>query len=151
MRTVHVDVTETTARPAAVVRGHATRDGLPSFLGGAFDAVLRALAGQDRRPAGPPFARYRVVEDGFHLEAGFPADGPVGAADRVVPAELPGGTTATTVHRGSYESLGDTYAALDAWLLEHGFEPAGEAWESYLDDPGAVQPRTLVSRPCRRR
>jgi effector-binding domain-containing protein len=148
---VVVEVTETIARPAAVVRGHADVAELPAFLGGAFDAVLRALTAQQLRPAGPPFARYRLTGDGFDVEAGFPADRAVSAADEVVPTELPGGTTATAMHRGSYESLGVTYDVVRAWLDEHGYEPAADPWESYLDGPDVPEPRTLVSFPCHRR
>ena len=146
-----VELTETVARPAAVVRGHAAQADLPAFLGSAFDGVLRELADQHLQPAGPPFARYRVTDDGFDVEAGFPAVGAVHAADEVVPIELPGGTTATALHQGSYESLGVTYDAVRAWLDEHGYEPAGEPWESYLDGPDVPEPRTLVSFPCHRR
>jgi effector-binding domain-containing protein len=144
-----VELTEASARPAAVVRGHADAAGLPAFLGAAFDSVLRALADQHRHPAGPPFARYRPSGNGFDVEAGFPADGTVHAAGQVLPIELPGGTVATALHRGSYDSVGETYDALRRWLDEHGAEPAGETWESYLDGPEVPQPRTLVSVPCR--
>jgi effector-binding domain-containing protein len=149
--TTSVQLTEVTTQPAAVVRGHAGSADLPAFLGGAFDAVLHALADQHRLPAGPPFARYRANADGFDVEAGFPADGPVEAAGQVVATELPGGRTATAVHRGSYETLGRTYDLVTAWLGEHRFESAGEPWESYLDEPGVPEPRTLVSFPCRER
>jgi effector-binding domain-containing protein len=145
-----VEVTEATAQPAAVVRGHARPLELPAFLGGAFDAVIRALGEQHLHPAGPPFARYRPTGDGFDVEAGFPTDGSPRPAGTVVPAELPGGWIATAVHRGSYESLGATYDALGRWLAEHGYEPAGAPWESYLDEPGVAEPRTVVSFPCRR-
>ena len=147
---VVVELTEMIARPAAVVRGHAVPAELPGFLGGAFDAVLRTLADQQLQAAGPPFARYRLTGDGFDVEAGFPSVGAVHAANEVVPIELPGGTTATALHRGSYELLGVTYDAVRAWLDEHGYEPTGEPWESYMDGPDVPEPRTLVSLPCHR-
>lgn len=151
MNTPTVDVTEATARPAAVVRGHAAPADLPAFLGAAFDAVLRVLADQHRQPAGPPFARYRPTGDGFDVEAGFPADGPVQTAGHVVATGLPGGSTATALHRGGYDSLGETYDALRRWLDEHGYQADAEGWESYLDGPEVPEPRTLVSIPCSRR
>ena len=114
-----------------------------------FDRTMRAL-GLAALPDGL-FARYQAMSDGFDVEAGFPADAPVGAAGRVVPVELPGGSIATALHRGSYDTVGETYEALGAWLGDHDYEPAGVAWESYLDEPGVPEPRTLVSIPCRRR
>jgi effector-binding domain-containing protein len=150
-RSVTVEISETSAQPAAAVRGHAEVAELPAFLGSAFDAALRVLSEQRLTPAGPPFARYRLTGSGFDVEAGFPATGAVRAGGPVVPTELPGGTIATALHRGSYETLGVTYDAVRTWLDEHGYESAADPWESYLDGPEVAEPRTLVSFPCRRR
>jgi effector-binding domain-containing protein len=149
MTEVTVELTQTAAQPAAVVRGHVAPAGLPGFLGRAFADVARTLAEQDLEPAGPPFGRYRPTADGFDVEAGFPATGAVRTSERVLGTTLPGGTVATAVHRGSYETVGATYEALSVWLGRHGYVPADEAWESYLDEPGVPEPRTLVHVPCR--
>ena len=69
---------------------------------------------------------------------------------RVVPSSLPAGPIATAVHRGDYGGVGATYDAVTAWLDEHGWLPAGEPWESYLDGPVVDQPRTVVAVPVRR-
>ncbi|NUW35058.1 GyrI-like domain-containing protein [Nonomuraea sp. SMC257] len=81
---------------------------------------------------GQPFVRYHTFEEGeTDVEVGVPVAGrPVGAG-RVASAELPGGTAVATWHLGSHDSLGDTYALLDAWLKEHDREPDGAAWEVY--------------------
>jgi effector-binding domain-containing protein len=150
MTVSEIAVTEAATRPAAVVRGHTAGADLPAFLGAAFGDVLRTLADQGRQPAGPPFGRYRPTGAGFDVEAGFPADGPVRAAGRVAATELPGGATATVLHRGSYDSVGAAYDALQAWVRDHGYQATGEPWESYLDGPDVAEPRTLVSLPCRR-
>lgn len=60
----------------------------------------------------------------------------------------PAGPVVTSAHRGPYETVGATYDALTAWMTAHGYRPSGEAWESYLDEPDAAEPRTLVSAPC---
>ena len=49
--------------------------------------------------------------------------------------DLPGGSAAVAVHVGPYERLVDTYEALQAWVLEQGFELAWPMWEYYLSDP----------------
>lgn len=148
MTTEAIGLTELAPTSAAVVRGHVTLAELPGLLSAAFTEVLRVLEDQHRPPTGPPFARYRATGDGFDVEAGFPAGGPVEASDRVVPVLLPGGPAVTALHRGSYETVGETYEAITAWLAAHGHRPAGEAWESYLDEPGVAEPRTLVCFPC---
>jgi effector-binding domain-containing protein len=143
-----IQVTERREEPAAVVRGHATEAELPAFLGGAFGEVMAQLGAQQVAAAGPPFARYWPTDGGFDVEAGFPSTGPVSAAGRVVSAVLPGGVVATTVHRGDYAGLGQTYSEIEEWLPAHGYTPIGTPWESYLDGPEVAEPRTQVSFPC---
>lgn len=149
MATGDVELVEHAARATAIVRGHVGTADIAAFLGGAFDEVVHVLATQHRHPAGPPFARYHPGADGFDVEAGFPADGPVEPAGRVVAGELPGGPVACALYRGRYDGVGDTYGAVERWLPDHGYAPAGEPWESYLDGPEVPEPRTLVSFPAR--
>ena len=149
MATGEIELTEREAQPTAVVRGRVAPPGLPEFLGGAFGEVMGVLSAQHRTPAGPPYGRYRVTPDGFDVEAGFPADGPVAASGRVTPDELPGGPVVTALHLGGYEDVGTTYEAVTAWLAGHGYQAAGEPWECYLDGPEVAEPRTLVCFPVR--
>lgn len=148
MTTGSIELTQLSPTPAAVVHGHVDATQITDFLGTAFADVLQLLEQQHHAPAGAPFARYSPTIDGFDVEAGFPSSAPVDPADRVVPTVLPGGRAVTAVHRGSYDSVGETYDAVAAWLTAHGYRPAGEAWESYLDEPGVTEPRTLVISPC---
>ena len=143
-----IQVVEHGEEPAAVVRGHATTAELPAFLGGAFGEVVQRLGEQRIAMAGPPFARYRPVDGGFDVEAGFPAAGTVSPAGRVVATVLPGGSVATAVHQGDYGRLGQTYSDLEKWVLDQGWVCTGSPWESYLDGPDAPEPRTQVSLPC---
>ena len=148
MTTGPIDLAELAPSPAAVVRGHDGETQIAGFLSAAYAAVLRLLEEQHRAPAGPPFARFTPTADGFDVEAGFPASAPIDRAGHVAPFVLPGGPTVTAVHQGPYENVGETYAAVAEWMTEHGYRPTGETWESYLDGPGAAEPRTLVSSPC---
>ena len=144
----HVEVVENHEQRAAVVRGRVAHDGIPEFLGRAFGEAL-AAAGGEGGVAGPPFARYDVVPEGFDIEAGFPVSGGVAAGGGVEETTLPGGAAATTMHVGPYEELAGAYRALEAWLGDNGRVPAGRPWESYLDDPDVAAPRTVVTWPCR--
>ena len=148
MTTTQMELTDQTAQPAAVVRGHVSVDVLPAFLGGAFEEVLRVLGDQGLEPAGPPFGRYTPAAGGFDAEVGFPASGAVTGAGRVQATELPGGRTATALHVGGYETIGETYERLAAWTATRGCTPVGTPWETYLDGPEVVEPRTLVHLPC---
>lgn len=134
--------------PAAVVRGHVDPGQIAGFLGAAYTDVLRLIGEQHRSPAGPPFARWTPTPDGFDVEAGFPVTAPIEPAGPVVAATLPGGPVVTAVHRGSYETVAETYDAVAEWMTAQGHRPTGTAWESYLDEPGTAEPRTVVNAPC---
>jgi effector-binding domain-containing protein len=139
------------ARPeqeAAVVHDLVALDGIASFLGEAFGEVSGALARQGLFPAGPPFARYQVVESGFDVEAGFACSGRARAEGRVEPVVLPGGEIAETVHVGAYDEVSAAYTAVMHWLTDNGRVPVGDPWELYLDDPSVPEPRTVVCVPC---
>ncbi|HEX6230901.1 MAG TPA: GyrI-like domain-containing protein [Actinomycetota bacterium] len=51
---------------------------------------------------------------------------------------LPGGTYASTVHRGSYAGLGAAYEAITAWIDANGRRVVGPPRELYLNDPNEV-------------
>ena len=150
MTTYDVELADLQQQPAAVVRGHVSHQGIAEFLGPAFSDVMVALAHQHLHPAGAPFARYRATPDqGWDVEAGFPAPVPVTPEERVEPAELPGGRVARTLHVGDYAAMGAAYEAVEDWVMRNGYVVDGEPWESYLDGPDVEQPRTEVYFPCR--
>ena len=68
----------------------------------------------------------------------------------VGPGTLPGGHVLTTLHVGAYDEVGAAYGALETYLIKNGYEPAGAAWECYLDGPDVAEPRTKVYQPARR-
>lgn len=141
-----IEITELQEQQTAVVRGRVAHDGISDFLGSALGQVMGAIGGE---VAGPPFARYSMAEDGWDMEGGFPVAAPFPGVGAVEGSSLPAGTAVTTVHEGSYQELGGAYSALEAWLAESGYRPAGAPWEVYLNDPHAGEtPRTLVVWPC---
>ncbi len=146
--TYEITVEERPEQTAAVVRATVRLEELAGFLGQAFGEVAGVLARQGLFPAGPPFGRYRMVDDGFDAEAGFPSSGPVTPEGHVVPVVLPGGEIAETVHIGSYDGVAAAYGAVMEWLGETGREATADPWELYLDGPEVAQPRTVVCFPC---
>ena len=54
----------------------------------------------------------------------------------------------TTLHRGGYEQVAAAYSALEQWMRDNGYEPAGAPWETYLDGPDVAEPRTVITWPC---
>ena len=143
-----ITLVERERQDTAVVCGRVEHGGFPAFLGAAFGEVIAAV-GVDA-VAGPPFCRMEMDGDVFLVEAGFPVGAPIEASGRVEPSSLPAGPAATVMNVGPYETVAPAYFAVEAWLREHGWAPAGAPWESYLDGPEVAAPRTLVTWPCRR-
>lgn len=143
-----VELVELDPQPVAVVKGHVTVDGIPGFLGEAYDEVIRVLTAQGHNPAGPPFGRYERTDSGFFVVAGFPSPAPITAVGRVEADRLPGGPAASLLYRGDYAGIAAAYDAAQEWLADHGYREAGQPWEFYLDGPEVAQPRTILQIPC---
>ena len=124
---------------------------LRTFLTAAYSRVPAAIAQQGLGLDGPPYARYRFEKDGtIDVEAGFPVCGALAPAGDVGPGTLPVGHVVTTLHVGAYDQVAGAYEALETYLSKNGYEPAGAAWECYLDEPDVPEPRTKVYQPARR-
>jgi AraC family transcriptional regulator len=77
----------------------------------------------------------------FTVEGGVEPGGPYACK------ELEGGEYAVAVHRGPYESLGETYAMVcGPWAASSGRELADRpAFEMYLNDPRSTPPEELLT------
>ena len=115
-----VSVEERVEQATAVVRDRVARDGIAEFIGGAFAEVMAAANAQHVTVVGPPFGRYRVLETGFEVEAGFATSWPVEPVGRVIPSVLPGGEVATTMHVGPYDGVAEAYTTVEQWLAGQG-------------------------------
>lgn len=128
---------------------------LPSFVGRSFGDLTGHVRLLSIAVTGEPFALYHTFgADAIDVEIGLPVAGHVEASGRIATRELPAMTVAETLHAGPYEELGGAYAALEAWIGDHGFETVGPVRERYLDGPGTgVVPsayRTMISMPIAR-
>ena len=138
------------AEPAAhtlAVRGHVTDADIAEFLGTAF-ADLAAVADRAQvAPTGPFGALYgaEIVDDGAEpVEAFMPVAGPVPLPDERGPvrlSEVPAARVAVLVHAGGYDSIGDSYSRLGAWVAHNAVSADRPVREMYLvsydetDDP----------------
>jgi AraC family transcriptional regulator len=52
-------------------------------------------------------------------------------------------TVATAVHKGPYETSGETYQKIAEWLDQNNYESAGPILERYWTDPSQVRPEEL--------
>jgi len=138
-----VNEREIEPQPVLLIRAETT----PTGIGPAYrDAVVEIesyLGAKGIEPAGPPFARFPIyTQDRVVMEAGVPVSSGVGGRGRIEAGELPGGAVATTVHVGSYKSLGAAHAALIDWLGSNG-KGGGAPWEIYLAGPPEIADSSL--------
>jgi len=140
--TYEIHLRETRPQPAASIQGHAAWTEIGSFVAGAVMEVYGVVGDQGMRLAGPPYTAYHNADSSeaqIDLEVGVPVDEPIEPAGRALPATLPGGLVATTIHAGPYEDVGAAYRALGKWVQEHWHETAGPPREVYLNNPTQVQ------------
>lgn len=129
-------VVEVEPQDAILVRAEVAVADLPAFFGRAFRESAEAAdyAGVDL--VGPPIGLYpRRPGETVLVEAGFPVSAPAAPRGYARPVRLPGCRAVEAIHVGPYDTIGTTYATLQAWMAEQGLEPADGIRESYLSDP----------------
>jgi effector-binding domain-containing protein len=135
-------VCESFSQQTVVIRA----SGLPlNELRNAFDwgypAIAQLIGEQQLGFAGPAFSRYDTMPgDTVDLELGFPVENGLTESvtfdgQTIVPSSLPSGRVVKLSHLGSYDTLGDSWSGLMAWVQEQGHQPAMPIWEVYVTEP----------------
>jgi len=76
---------------------------------------------------------------------------PVSAADaakatgNILAGSTPGGYAVKAIHKGPYEGLAATYAAVEAQMASAGIAQGPVSWEVYLNEPGTTPAAELVT------
>lgn len=113
-----------------------------------FGKVLAFLAESDRGPVGVPFTLYYQAPDADtagDIAMCVPvAAGTVGGSGVDV-LTLQGGAIASTVHEGSYDNMGESYATVSTQILERGHQILGPHREVYLNSPAEVSEDELLT------
>ena len=124
-------------REAAVIRVEVPASHLGEAVTTAFGELIAAITANSLFPVGAPFTHYLAWGSEMVVaEVGFRVSGRMVPHGRVVHGELPGGTVATIVHVGPYDTIGETYGRLEGWIRERGFTPGSTMWEVYVSGPG---------------
>jgi len=137
---------EIPAQLALTVHARVSLATIPQRMSEAYDAIMaqaRAVGGQF---AGPPFCLYpEPPGDDFGIAVCVPVLPGATAGGGVGLEEIPGGTVASTVHKGPYSAMDGTYRALEAWMAANGKQPGGPPREVYLSDPMVVPESELLT------
>lgn len=113
-----------------------------------FGTVIGRLGEAGVDPAGAPFTLYYQAPDGDtmgDIAMCVPVSGAESVSEDTQIIELEEGATASIMHRGSYENMGETYATAAAWIQEHGHHVTGPTREIYFNNPAEVDEADLVT------
>lgn len=117
-----------------------------------FGRVLGFCQQHDIEPAGAPITIFHCAPEADSdgdISLAVPIGGLVHGLDddlasaELVQLEIPDGPVASVVHEGSYDSMGDSYATIAGWILNHGHTQAGPGREIYLNSPADVPENEL--------
>jgi effector-binding domain-containing protein len=125
----------------------AVREVIPTYrdINRLYGALFKHMGRHRARQAGPALAIY--YDEGYResdvdAEAAVPLTGDTPDGERVKVRELPAvEQMACTVHKGSYDTMGETYNHLLTWIEANGYRVCGPNREVYIKGPG------LLSRP----
>jgi effector-binding domain-containing protein len=136
-----------TAQPIVYFKGSGTWDKAYAIISGSLKKVEAYVAKTGLKTDGLPMTIFLATDDrGFDYEAAvplaaMPKDPPHG---EIAAGQSPEGHALKFVHRGSYESLDDTYEAITDYLDEKRLESTNVLIEQYVTDPVTADEKNLV-------
>lgn len=136
MPPLSISVRDTAPQPVLFVTRRVPREQIAGAIGESLGIVFPYGQRRGAAFAGQPYTRYVGMGPGLlTLEVGMPLVEAVSGEGEVQAGALPAGPCLVAVHGGSYDTLADTYVAMERWMQEHGRVPGGAPWEVYVTDP----------------
>ena len=136
-----------TAKPIVFVKGSGTWDQAFTIISGALKTVEAYVAKAGLKTDGQPMTIFTATDDkGFDYQAAIPLAEPPKQppSDGVQSGRAPDGRALKFVHRGSYDSLDDTYEAITNHLDAKRLESRNILIEQYVTDPTSTDEKNLV-------
>ena len=125
--------------PFLFMRSQTKAEDIAQALGSMFVPVFQFAITNGIPFAGPPTARYVSFGPGLiTIEAGMPIATSADGEGGIMIGSLLGGRVASTVHKGSYDSLNEGHEAIQRWMMDNEEEAGGAPWEVFITDPGEV-------------
>ena len=120
------------------MKGNSTWDKALDNLQDAFKSVYSLIDRTGLAKAGPAMTIYTQADDtGFSYQAAVPITAAPAEAPKgdIAVGQSPGGKALKFIHRGSYDSMDNTYEAITNYLDEKRLEAADSFIEEYETDP----------------
>ncbi len=135
------------AKPIVFVKGSGTWDQAFTIISGALKTVEAYVAKAGLKTDGQPMTIFTATDDkGFDYEAAIPLAEPPKEppSGGIQSGRSPDGRALKFVHRGSYDSLDDTYEAATNYLDSKRLESRNVLVEQYVTDPASADEKNLV-------
>ena len=124
------------SQPLLFVQSRVARHEIPATIAESLGAVFPYAIGAGCAIAGRPLSRYPSMGAGLiTIEVGVPIAVAAPGSGRIQAGTLQGGAAAVAIHGGAYDTLSETYAAIERWMETQKVAPGGAPWESYITDP----------------
>ena len=129
---------------------------IPKVLAAGFATARAQIERGEAEVEGMPYARYleidwndllgkgafgQLIEFAFgkqKMRIGMFSSAMVSSEGEAIATQIPAGRYVTTIHRGAYHKVGDTYRRIVQWAAENGVELADSSLENYIDDPSEM-------------
>ena len=135
---------EVVIKKVAAMKVASVRGVIPTYgdIGQLYSTLFKHTGRHRARPAGPALALYHdegYRESDVDVEAAVPVSKDIPDGERVKVRELPTvEEMACTVHKGSYDTMGEAYNQLLAWIEANGYHICGPNREIYIKGPGLL-------------
>jgi effector-binding domain-containing protein len=135
------------AKPIVFVKGSGSWDQAFIIISGALKTVEAYVAKAGLKTDGQPMTIFTATDDkGFDYQAAIPLAEPPKEppSGGIQSGRSPDGRALKFVHRGSYDSLDDTYEAATNYLDSKRLESRNVLIEQYVTDPTSTDEKNLV-------
>ena len=135
-----IELMNRTAQPTLVIRTHTGVENLARTVGESYGKQGAYLAELGELPAEIPFiAYYNMDMQNLDVEIGMPVAAPLSPRGDMVAGTIAAGLAISCMYQGPYHDMGPTYAEMEQWLQEQGYQVAGPVYEMYYNDPSFAE------------
>ncbi len=139
MPTSQIERRELVSTPILFIQRRVPHSGFQELFAECFPRIYGHCMKHGYAMAGNPIARYVEFTPGMAtVDCVIPLQHEAESDGDIQAGELQSGLVAFATHTGPYETLNETYSAIESWMEQQGCERNGPNWEWYITDPGDV-------------
>lgn len=149
-------IEERAAQPVVEVAAETRLWKIPKVLASGFGMAHAHIEKSGAEVEGMPYARYLELDwQAMHgkgafgqflhfltntqkMRIGMFSSRPVASDGAAIGTEIAAGRYVTTIHRGAYHKVGETYRKIVDWAAENDVELTDSSIENYIDDPTEI-------------